>query len=145
MKKNGIIILVLVGIQFIRPDKNQSDNQINKIEVSTEINQILAASCYDCHSNKTNYPWYNSIAPVSWFLANHVNEGKEHLNFSEWKNYNTKQKNHILEEIKEVLEEHEMPLKSYLLIHEEAKLTSNNVEKILKWVDEVKSSRKNHE
>jgi hypothetical protein len=145
-----ILLLLLIGIQFIIPNKNRSTEvSVNDIsngnDVSIEIQNILKNSCYDCHSNNTQYPWYNKIAPVSWILANHVHKGKEHLNFSKWKSYNNEQKNHILEELEEVLKKNEMPLKSYILLHKEAKLTSKEVEKILNWVEYKKSKNNNHE
>ena len=92
----------------------------------------------DCHSNSTNYPWYSEIAPASWYLAQHVNEGKEHLNFSEWAAYNKDQQAHILKDIKEVLNDREMPLKSYLLIHKDAKLTENQYQILYDWVNSIK-------
>ncbi|MDX1830223.1 MAG: heme-binding domain-containing protein [Lutibacter sp.] len=144
MKKKiiGIIIILLVLIQFIQPEKNQSKDYTN--DISTEINipqnvqQIIKTSCADCHSNYTVYPWYNNIAPVSWFLANHVNEGKEHLNFSEWTTYNTRQKNHIIKELKEVIKEKEMPLTSYTLIHKDAILTEQQNTALLDWLNSIK-------
>lgn len=145
MKKVGFVLFLIVAIQLVRPDKNNSESQMNKMEVTSEIDAILAVSCYDCHSNKTQYPWYNSIAPISWIIANHVTEGKEHLNFSEWKIYNEEQQNHILKEIEEVLNENEMPLKSYLLLHSDAKLSTENKEKLLNWVHDQKLNSRQDE
>lgn len=137
------IFAVLVLIQFIRPEKNNSNDETNGIttvlEVSEEVKAIIKTSCADCHSNNTKYPWYSEIAPISWYLAQHVNEGKEHLNFSEWANYNKNQKNHILEDLKEELEEHEMPLKSYLILHKEAKMTKEQYTVLIDWVKTIPS------
>ena len=83
------------------------------------------------------YPWYAEIAPVSWYLASHVNEGKEHLNFSEWTAYNKHQKEHILNDLKEVIEEKEMPLKSYLIIHEKAGMTKDQYDAFSKWLNTI--------
>jgi len=143
MKKLVLIILaVFILIQFIRPNKNISNNELNSIstalEVPTEVQQILKTSCNDCHSNNTAYPWYSEIAPVSWYLASHVNDGKEHLNFSEWALYNENQKNHIIEDLLEELEEKEMPLKSYLIIHENAKMTAEQYKVLFNWVKTIK-------
>jgi len=144
MKKVVVGILVgLILIQFIRPEKN--DSKIEKNDISTvmqvpeEVQKIIKNSCADCHSNYTKYPWYSEVAPVSWYLAQHVNEGKEHLNFSEWAAYNNDQKNHILKDLEEELEEHKMPLKSYLILHEEAKMTKNEYEIVLNWVKTIPS------
>ncbi len=134
MKK--IVLYVLAGvilIQFIRPEKNDSSIETNALIVPAEISVLLEKSCNDCHSNKTEYPWYSEIAPVSWYLAFHVNDGKEHLNLSEWNAYNKDQKKHIIHDIQEVLEEKEMPLKSYLILHDEAKLGNEEYELLVNW------------
>jgi len=137
------ILVVIILIQFIRPEKNDSaiaTNDIsNAVLIPEEVKEIIKTSCADCHSNKTIYPWYSEIAPVSWYLAQHVNEGKEHLNFSEWTAYNKNQKSHILKDLEEELEDHEMPLKSYLIIHKDAEMTQNQYETLLNWVKTIPS------
>jgi hypothetical protein len=143
MKKILLALLsVVVLIQFIRPEKNNSQNYSNDIskvvEVPTEVQEILKTSCNDCHSNNTVYPWYSEIAPISWYLASHVSEGKEHLNFSEWTAYNENQKSHIIKDIEEELEEQKMPLKSYLIIHKDAKMTEDQYNTLLNWVKAIK-------
>lgn len=135
-----IIILIFAGIQFIRPEKNVykqlSKNDIkNEMNINIEVQKILSSSCFDCHSNNTNYRWYHNMAPISWIVANHVNEGKNHLNFSEWGKYNKNQKKHILDEIEEVIKKNEMPLKSYLLIHHEKKITNQHKQYLLEWIE----------
>ena len=137
------ILVVSILIQFIRPEKNNSKNVINDIstvmEVPEEVQKIIKTSCADCHSNYTKYPWYSEIAPVSWYLAQHVNEGKEHLNFSEWAAYNKNQKSHILKDLEEELDEHKMPLKSYLILHKEAEVTKEQYTILLNWVKTIPS------
>ncbi|WP_298370840.1 heme-binding domain-containing protein [uncultured Lutibacter sp.] len=142
MKKILLGILVFVAlIQFIRPEKNSSKEDINHIskEVSIPINvqEIIKISCADCHSNNTVYPWYSKIAPISWYLAMHVNDGKEHLNFSEWTLYNKNQKAHILKDLKEVLKNHKMPLQSYLWLHKNAELTNKQYAELLNWTNSI--------
>ncbi|MFD1292720.1 heme-binding domain-containing protein [Lutibacter holmesii] len=139
MKK--VLLGVLVGIiliQLIRPNKNDSQNNTNHIStiapIPSEVEAILKTSCYDCHSNSTIYPWYSEIAPVSWYLASHVNDGKEHLNLSEWTTYNSYQKEHILNNFEEVLVRHQMPLKSYLLVHKEAEMSKEQYNTLIAWV-----------
>ena len=78
---------------------------------------ILKTNCYDCHSNHTVYPWYAEIAPVSFWLADHVKDGKKHFNVSDWESYSAKRKDHKLEELFEEVERGEMPLDSYTWIH----------------------------
>jgi len=132
------LIILLIVIQLYRPTKNISTevfkNNIFKTEiVPQEVQKIIKTSCFDCHSNNTKYPWYNNFAPVSWFLANHVDDGKEELNFDEWGAYSLKRKNRKLKEIKKQLEENEMPLESYLWIHGDAALTDNQIKSVIDW------------
>ena len=136
------LLVVLILIQFIRPEKNNSKNEMNAMstvtEIPVEVTKIIQTSCADCHTNSTNYPWYSEIAPVSWYLAQHVKEGKEHLNFSEWTTYNKDQQEHIINDLKEVLNDREMPLKSYLLIHKDTKLTENQYQIMYDWANSIK-------
>ena len=81
--------------------------------------ELAQRACFDCHSNETTWPWYGYIAPVSWRLADHINEGRGVLNFSTWDQPNTD-----LDEVVENIEENEMPLSDFLLMHPEAKLTA---------------------
>jgi len=137
------ILVVIILIQFIRPEKNISNlrtyDMATVMEVPKEVKEILKTSCADCHSNTTVYPWYSEIAPISWYLAQHVNEGKEHLNFSEWAAYNADQQNHILKDIKKELKKQGMPLESYLWIHNDAKMTEAQYETLLNWVNTIPS------
>lgn len=133
------IAVVLIVIQFFPPKKNTSDvipatDFIVMNQPPGEVAGILKTSCYDCHSNNTEYPWYNKIVPVSYFLANHVNEGKEHLNFSEWGSYNTHRQEHALEEISEEVEERHMPLTSYISMHKEAALSDDKIKLLNDWI-----------
>lgn len=123
-----IIIAILVLMQFIRIDKEapKSDPSKDLIAISqppTDVQNILKTACYDCHSNETAYPWYTNIAPVSWWLEHHIDEGREELNFSEWGNYSVKKANHKIEECVELVKAGEMPLSSYTWMHSEAKLS----------------------
>lgn len=143
-KKIGLgLLVVLVIIQFIRPTRNtsttESPNEISKYyDVPADIQAVLKKSCYDCHSNNTVYPWYTNIQPVGWWLQNHVNEGKGELNFSEFGTYDQKKAKHKFEEIEEVLNEGEMPLSSYTLIHGDAKLTAEQTATIAAWAGALK-------
>jgi len=130
------IAIVLVAIQFIGTDKNNAntyevDTFISETKPSANIQNILKLKCYDCHSNKTNYPWYSNIVPISIWTNNHVQEGKEHLNFSNWSNYNTQQKIHKLNELIEEVEEGEMPLESYEILHGD--LSISEKEALIDW------------
>jgi hypothetical protein len=133
------LLAVFIVIQFFQPEKNTSDNQTNhisgKYEISGEVSAILKNACNDCHSNKTEYPWYANIQPVGWWLANHVSDGKGHLNFSEFTSRKIAYQNHKLEEIIEEVDEDKMPLPSYTNfgLHPEANLTAEQKKVLTDW------------
>lgn len=140
MKKKIVIgcMVLLVLIQFIRIDKTNPEVVMeNDFIVQTNppehIQAILKTSCYDCHSNESTYPWYTNVAPISWWVKQHINEAREELNFSEWGTFTEKRKKHKLEEVYEEVEESEMPLKSYLIAHSEAKLTTEQKNELVAW------------
>ena len=141
------IAVVLVVIQFFRIDKSEPESSpeadILLVEsVPSDIGIILKTSCYDCHSNKTIYPWYSNVAPVSWWLKSHVNEGRKELNFSEWSTYSDRRKDHKLEEINELVSEDEMPLASYLWVHGEARLSNEEKDQLINWVNTLRKGEK---
>lgn len=130
--------LILIVIQFIPVDKNNGgyeslDTFIAETKPSEQVAKILKSSCYDCHSNQTNYPWYAQIAPISFWINDHVTNGKKHLNFAHWEQYSTKRRDHKLDELIEEIEEGEMPLDSYSFIHQDANLTNAQKEALLIW------------
>lgn len=148
MRELKIILLVLfalfLGIQFIRPDKNiaseRSDMHLSaQVELPNKIEATLDAACYDCHSNTTRYPWYAELAPISWWIAEHVEHGKGHLNFSEYGNYSTDKKIHKLEEVIEYTENRKMPLPSYLTQHPEARMSQDEVKELTDWARSLKA------
>lgn len=133
------LLVVLVIIQFFRPEKNDSNDNTYAIttayEVPKEVDNILRVSCNDCHSNNTVYPWYSNVQPVAWWLDDHVEHGKGHLNFSEFTNRPIAIQNHKWEEVVEMVEKKEMPLKdyTYLGLHPEANLTDEQRELLISW------------
>lgn len=134
MKKKIFVILaiVLLAIQFVRPQKNINTEQTNINQIPDNVLKDLKVACYDCHSNNTIYPWYSNIQPVAWWLNKHIENGKRHLNFDETlskKDY---------EEIIEVIEENEMPLFSYTIIHRDAKLSDTQKKSITDWATQAK-------
>ncbi len=134
-------VLILIGafvmLQFVRPTRNMGEIPVNSdslsIQTPAEINTILQTSCYDCHSNHTYYPWYTNIQPIGLWMQHHVDEGKEELNFSIFNTYSAKRKKHKLKEIIEEVEEHEMPLSSYTMIHKETELSAEQISTLTKW------------
>lgn len=147
IKKTGIIlILALLLLQLYRPAKNLSDNREKDIatlyNVPAHVQQILTKACYDCHSNKTVYPWYASVQPFAWWIKDHVDDGKRHLNFNEFAGYRIAKQYHKLEECIEEVKENEMPLESYTLIHQNARLTEEEREQLFTWCNAVRDSIK---
>lgn len=141
------VLVVLVIIQFFRidktrPESNPQDDILVVESVPSDIGMILKTSCYDCHSNNTRYPWYSNVAPVSWWLKQHVNEGREELNFSEWGTFSDKRKDHKLKNIDELVREEEMPLSSYLWVHGDAKLTEKQQKQLVNWAKALRKGEK---
>lgn len=141
-KVGVLIIIILIVIQFVQPERNIAEGPYeNDISIAhdmpKDLHDMLVNKCYDCHSNNTRYPWYFSIQPVGWWLAAHVHEGKEHLNFSEFKTYSPKKAADQFEELEEVTEEGSMPLKAYLILNPEKELTEGDKRMILEWLKTV--------
>ena len=133
-----VVVVILIGMQFISQPKNESTEilatDITKVtDVSENVLMLLKTTCYDCHSNNTDYPWYSNIQPVAWWLNDHVKDGKKHLNFSEFGSYTTEKAKKKLSEIAKEIEEDEMPLTSYTLIHRNAKLDEIQKKMIVVW------------
>jgi len=126
-------IVVLVTLQFKTVDRSNPPIQ-SDIGTSPEIKGLLRRACYDCHSNETKWPWYSYVAPASWFVAGHVDDARGHLNYSEWPAFDLEEQEHLFEEMWEMLSEGEMPLKSYTLIHRDARLTDEERAALLEWV-----------
>ena len=123
----------LLAAQLFQIDKNNPTYDSNKemlaqVSAPAEVKAILKQACYDCHSFETEYPWYTNVAPLSWWIEEHIEDGRKHFNFSEWGNYDLKKKKHKLEELIEMVEEGEMPLNSYTWAHSEANLSAQQVE-----------------
>ncbi len=124
------LVVIIVGIQFFRINKTNPNSDIKNdfIEINHPPKNILTnlkSACYDCHSNESKYPWYSNIAPVSWWLKHHINEGREELNFSNWGKYKRKRKIKKLKEAIDELEESGMPLNEYTWMHKDAKLSQD--------------------
>ena len=142
MKKKILLglLIVFIGMQFFQPARNLGESATPQditqvVDVPAEVHDIISTSCFDCHSNRTDYPWYSYVNPVGWWLNGHINHGKEELNFSEFATYKDDWKNHVLEEIAEEVGEGHMPLSSYLWIHTDARLTDAQRQSIVDWAN----------
>ncbi len=141
IKKLGIFLLVvLIIIQFIHPKRNKNKEPqpyaiANLYAPPENVKSILAKACLDCHSNNTRYPWYCNFQPFDWWIAKHIRNGKKDLNLDEYTNKSLRYQYHKLEEIAELVKDEKMPLKSYLWIHKDAKLTADEKAALIGWTD----------
>jgi hypothetical protein len=137
LKKTIITILViLVGIQFIDVDKTNPpvDKEI-ALQTDEDVMKVLRNSCYDCHSNETKWPTYSSIAPISFFVASHVNKGRKALNFSLWQTIEPDIKLKRLERAIKTVNNEMMALPSYVSVHDNAKLTKEQKDTLTQWFE----------
>ncbi len=148
LKKIGYILLfAFVIAQFFGPEKNEGNLEsvavfIAETNPPEDVQKILETTCYDCHSSKTAYPWYNNITPVNYWLAEHVKDGKKHFNFSKWSTYSLKKKEHKMDELHEEVAEKKMPLDSYTWTHSEANLTQDQIDAVVTWGKKVQANYK---
>jgi len=139
------IVILLVLIQFIPnglPEvslDNKNDLLANN-EFPIEIENQIRASCYDCHSNETTYPWYSYVAPVSFLVARDTKEGREELNFSEWESLSKRKKAKLLTDIIEEIEEGDMPFPPYLITHKDAWMSDSAKQSMMDWADSYAES-----
>ena len=135
------VIFPLIAIQFITidvPDKLNS-NPKDELKAPTEVMSILKRSCFDCHSNSVTYPWYDKIAPASWYVKMHVKKGREIVNFSKWNSYSKEKRLKILDRLPKAIVIR-MPLPTYLWLHKDAKLSNSDKEILRKWIERLKNS-----
>jgi hypothetical protein len=132
------LFIGFVAIQFIRPEKtnppvNQPETIQATMQIPENVQSILKRSCNDCHSHETVYPFYSNIAPISWQVIDHINEGRRKLNFSIWNTYDEKKKKRKLEGICEEMQSGEMPMSQYTLIHRDAIVSADDIKSICDW------------
>ncbi len=133
-----VLVAAFVAVQFYRPDKAnppivEVETLAATVKVPENVAAILKRSCNDCHSNEAVYPWYSNVSPFSWLLAEHIEDGRRHLNFSAWETYDAQKKRRKLDEICEQVETGEMPYDQYLWIHRDAKLSADDVKLLCDW------------
>lgn len=143
------VLAVFVLIQLIRPSPNNGPrtNDFNMVtNPPVNIDHQLRVSCYDCHSNNTQYPWYAHVQPFGWLLANHIAEGKKDLNFDGFSDYSRRRQLSKLKSIESSIKEGSMPLFSYTLLHPKAKLSKEQRATFIQWtsktMDSLSQSRK---
>lgn len=137
------LLIVIVLIQFIQPKKNLSngiaEHDISKAYVIPEhVHQTFTQKCYDCHSNHTDYPWYFNVQPIGWWLAAHIYDGKQNLNFSEFKKYEQDQAEQKLNEIVDAVISRNMPMGGYVFLRPHTGLTDEDEQAIISWAKSAK-------
>lgn len=137
MKRIAILLFGIFFLLQLFPVDRSNVTEQAPILASEPVLSILRKSCYDCHSDQTKWPVYSYIFPISVFLKNHIEEGKEEINFSKWENLSLKQKATAAESIIEEIEERNMPLFSYTLIHHEAKLSDKEIQILKEWAEKI--------
>lgn len=135
------IAIVLIVMQFFQIDKSPIPIEKEKTFAATlnppkDILAQMKTSCYDCHSNETNYPWYTYIAPVSFWIRGHIKNGRNALNFSTWSEMTVDDQKHALHECAEEIEEGHMPPKGYYRMHSEAYLDDTKKALLMDWFKE---------
>ncbi|HSN54295.1 MAG TPA: heme-binding domain-containing protein [Candidatus Sulfomarinibacteraceae bacterium] len=130
----GVIGAVLLAIQLV-PVERSNPPVLADFDGPAEVEAVFRASCYDCHSHETAWPWYGRVAPVSWLVAHDVEEARSHLNFSLWASHDAKRKAKLAEEIWEEVEKGEMPLRAYLLAHPGARLDEAGTAALRVWAE----------
>ncbi len=129
---------VIILIQFIRPVCNKSSQPLTSdiskvITIPDTVGILLKNACYDCHSNKTDYPWYSNIQPIGWFMAYHINQAKNELNFSEFGTYSQRRQLSKLDGVANSLKDDIMPLRSYKIMHKCARLDADEKSLLINW------------
>lgn len=112
-------------------DVKQDISTVMTVDVA--VQPILDRSCNDCHSNRTVWPWYSEIAPISWLVASDVSDGRRHMNFSEWGTYPGYKREDLLNEACRIVTERDMPLLTYVITHREGRLSDSDREAVCRW------------
>ncbi len=138
-----VLLLALVVIQFIPvdrsvPEYDPAEDFLMSYEMPMEFVNLVKEACYDCHSYEAEYPWYAKVAPLNFWIQDHIDEGREHLNYSIWSTYDLERKFHKLEEMSEEVGEGHMPLNSFTWMHPEARLTDEQRDKLVGWFDALR-------
>jgi hypothetical protein len=146
VRRSGVgLIAFLVAGQLIRPARtNPPTNPALTLEATAHppaaIVAMLDRSCGDCHTNRTRWPWYTNVAPISWWIIDHVDEGRRRVSFSEWGSYDLARQRKELDQICRRVGRHNMPLTSYLLVHRDAVLSDADRRAICDWTDSLMST-----
>lgn len=139
MKLLAVMVLAFAAIQVVPVDRSApEDHQPLSID-DVAVANLMERACVDCHTNHTSWPWYSRVAPVSWWVVDHVQEGRSELNLSRWGDLDDRRRDHKLEELIEMVEDGEMPLSSYTWGHPDARLTDDERETLIRWARSIRN------
>ena len=132
-----VLVILLAGAQFVRPARTNPRTDPAKVITKTiavppDVQAIIDRSCRNCHTNDTTWPWYSEVAPMSWSVIEHVNHGREHMNFSDWPS-GPEEAADLLDSTCKEVKEGRMPHTQYLLLHSEARLSDADKKKLCDW------------
>lgn len=135
-----VAIAGAAAIQLVRPERTNPRTDSSRsltaaVAVPRDASSVLARACRDCHSNETQWPWYSHVAPISWFVADHVNHGRRHFNFSEWTKYDSEEQERLLKNVCAFARKGTMPLPSYTWVHRNARLSDADVQALCEWAE----------
>ncbi len=135
-----ILVILFLAIQFVRPARtnpavDESRTIFARTQMPPQVAAIFNRSCVDCHSNKTVWPWYTNVAPISWFITGHVNDGRQMMNLSEWGRMDQDRQSKKLRQMCEEVTDGAMPLSSYTPLHPGSKLSPADVKTLCDWTD----------
>ena len=138
----GVCVLVGLAIQVMRPARTNPTTDpagtiAAHVAMPSAVQATLARSCFDCHSNETRWPWYSGVAPISWFVIGHVNDGRRALNFSDWNAHGRRATGPPFDRICREIQSGGMPLSSYLLLHRDARLTPSDISLLCAWANQA--------
>lgn len=130
--------VIFAAIQFIGPVRTnppvvESHTMRSQLNIAPPVADILSRACMDCHSHETRWPWYSHVAPVRWWLVDHVNTGRNTLNFSEWTQYRPTYAGATLGSMAEVVGRGLMPLASYKALHPQSRLSDEEAKQFSDW------------
>lgn len=139
------LLAVFIAIQFIQPAHNKTVQVLptdfaKVFVVPDNVQTVLQNACYDCHSNNTNYPWYSNIQPMAWMMARHIKNGKDKLNFSDFGSYTSRRQISKLKGVANQIKDDEMPLSSYKMMHKNARLSKEQKDLIMDWMNKTADS-----
>jgi Haem-binding domain len=139
------LIVAFCALQLAQPARTNPPVKADFLKTTgapPDVAAMFRAACYDCHSNETRWPWYSYVAPMSWQIAQDVNHGRRHVNLSEWPADQPNLARKKIGDMSDEIDDGDMPMKKYTLIHKDARLTSQQRERLTQWLDAQASALK---